>query len=279
MKEKKTWFVTGASKGLGLSLVKRLLANGYAVAATSRNIDELRKAVGDDKNFLPLSVSLTDEQSVADGIANTVAHFGTIDIVVNNAGFGLAGSLEELSDKEARDNFDVNVFGSLNVIRKVLPYLRKQQSGHIFNVASIGGFTGRFPGFGIYCATKFAIHGLSESLAAEVEPFGIKVTIVSPGYFRTNFLDDSLKVPKNEIKDYKTVREMQSVHQNQYNGNQSGDPDKASDAMIKVAESKDPLLHLFLGKDAYNLAEEKMRLINRDLDAIRAIATATDFDS
>lgn len=280
MKEKKTWFVTGASKGLGLSLVKRLLANGYTVAATSRNIDDLRKAVGDDKNFLPLSVSLTDEQSVAGGIASTVARFGTIDIVVNNAGFGLAGSLEELSDKEARDNFDVNVFGSLNVIRKVLPYLRKQQSGHIFNIASIGGFTGRFPGFGIYCATKFAIHGLSESLAAEVEPFGIKVTIVSPGYFRTNFLDNnSLKVPKHEIEDYKKVREVQSVHQNEYNGNQSGDPDKASDAMIKVAESKDPLLHLFLGKDAYNLAEEKMRLINIDLDAFRAVATATDFDS
>lgn len=278
MKEK-TWFVTGASKGLGLSLVKRLLMNGYKVAATSRNINELQKAVGDEKNFLPLTVSLTDEQNIAEGIAATVARFGSIDIVVNNAGFGLAGALEELSDKEARENFDINVFGSLNVIRKALPYLRKQQSGHIFNIASIGGFTGRFPGFGIYCATKFAIHGLSESLAAEVEPFGIKVTIVSPGYFRTNFLDNSLQVPKHELKEYKTVREVQAIHQGQYNGNQPGDPDKASDAMIEVAESNEPLLHLFLGEDAYHLAEEKMRLINVDLDAVRELATSTDFDS
>jgi len=275
----KTWFVTGASKGLGLSLVKRLLANGYSVAGTSRNIDELKKSVGEHTNFLPVAVTLTDESNVSQAIESTIKRFGIIDVVVNNAGFGLTGSLEELSDREARDNFDVNVFGSLNVIRQVMPHFRKQQSGHIFNIASIGGFTGAFPGFGIYCATKFAVHGFSESLAEEVKPFGIKVTIVSPGYFRTNFLATSLQTPKNEILEYKTVRESQSVHQNQYNGNQPGDPDKASDVMIQVAESKDHLLHLFLGKDSYSLAEEKMRLVKIDLDAIRALATATDFNS
>lgn len=276
--KKKTWFVTGASKGLGLSLVKTLLAEGYPVAATSRSLGELQNAVGAvSANFLPISVNLTDEKSIATAIDETIKHFGSIDVVVNNAGYGLAGALEELSDAEARANFDINVFGSLNVIRQVLPHLRKQSSGHIFNIASVGGFTGGFPGFGIYCATKFAMHGFSESLAEEVKPFGIRVTVVSPGYFRTNFLDSSLSVPHHPIEDYKAVREVQSVHQNNYNGNQPGDPDKASAALIQVAEGKNPLLHLFLGPDAYTMAEQKIRAVQKDLDAIQATATATNF--
>ncbi|MBA4054186.1 MAG: short-chain dehydrogenase/reductase [Marivirga sp.] len=276
---KKTWFITGASKGLGLSLVKKLLAEGYFVAATSRSLVDLLKAVGTtSENFLPLAVSLTDERSVAQAIDETIRHFGTIDVIVNNAGYGLAGALEELSDAEARANFDTNVFGSLNVIRAALPHLRKKKTGHIFNIASIGGFTGAFPGFGIYCATKFAVHGFSESLAAEVKPFGIKVTIVSPGYFRTSFLAASLHVPQNEIADYKAVREVQSVHQNNYNGNQAGDPDKASDAIIQVAEGKEELLHLFLGRDAYALADLKISTIQKDMVSVKALATSTDFD-
>lgn len=277
--KKKTWFVTGASKGLGLSLVKTLLAEGYPVAATSRALGELQTAVGTTSaNFLPLSVNLTNEKSVATAIDETIKRFGSIDVVVNNAGYGLAGALEELSDAEARANFDINVFGSLNVIRQVLPHLRKQMSGHIFNVASIGGFTGGFPGFGIYCATKFAVHGFSESLAEEVKAFGIRVTIVSPGYFRTSFLEaSSLNVPRHPIEDYKSVREVQSVHQNNYNGNQPGDPDKASAALIQVAEGRNPLLHLFLGPDAYALAEQKMRAVQKDMDAIQETATATNF--
>jgi NAD(P)-dependent dehydrogenase (short-subunit alcohol dehydrogenase family) len=277
--KKKTWFVTGASKGLGLSLVKTLLAEGYPVAATSRALGELQNAVGvTSANFLPLSVNLTDEKSVATAIDETIKHFGSIDVVVNNAGYGLAGALEELSDAEARANFDINVFGSLNVIRQALPHLRKQSSGHIFNIASIGGFTGGFPGFGIYCATKFAVHGFSESLAEEVKAFGIRVTVVSPGYFRTNFLDaSSLNVPAHPIEDYTSVREMQSVHENKYNGNQPGDPDKASAAIIQIAEGKNPLLHLFLGPDAYALAEQKIHAVQKDMDAVRSTATATNF--
>jgi NAD(P)-dependent dehydrogenase (short-subunit alcohol dehydrogenase family) len=277
--KKKTWFVTGASQGLGLSLVKKLLAQGYSVAATSRELGGLQKSIGmATDRFLPLAVTLTDEKSVDEAIHKTISYFGSVDVVVNNAGYGLAGALEELSDAEARSNFDVNVFGSLNVIRKVMPQLRKQNMGHIFNVASIGGFTGAFPGFGIYCATKFAVHGFSESLAAEVKPFGVKVTVVSPGYFRTNFLEaSSLRVPQHENAEYKTVRDMQSLHQNDYNHNQAGDPDKASDAIITVAESKEDLLHLFLGKDAYALADQKIDAIRKDLEAVRALATSTDF--
>jgi NAD(P)-dependent dehydrogenase (short-subunit alcohol dehydrogenase family) len=277
--KKKVWFVTGASKGLGLSLVKKLLEAGYAVAATSRSLSDLVKAAGTtSENFLPLAVNLLDENSVQQSIDATVKQFGSIDVVVNNAGYGLVGALEELSDAETRGNFDVNVFGSLNVIRKALPYMRKQQAGHIFNIASIGGFTGAFPGFGIYCATKFAMHGFSESLAEEVKPFGIKVTVVSPGYFRTNFLDSSsLVVPKHELKEYVSVREIQSIHQNDYNGQQAGDPDKASVVMIEIAERDQAPVHLLLGEDAYHFAEQKIQSLRKDMDSVRELATATQF--
>ena len=226
---------------------------------------------------MPLQVDLVNENSVSAAVKEAIAKFGKIDVVVNNAGYGLTGSLEELSDEEIRQNFDINVFGVLNVIRKVLPYMRKQQSGHFFNIASIGGFTGLFPGFGSYTATKFAMHGFSESLSAEVKPFGIKVSIVSPGYFRTEFLDASLAVPKNEIADYHLVREIERFHQNEMNHNQAGDPDKAASVLIQIAEQKEPPLHVFLGKDAYQLADAKMKAVQNDMTAVQALATSTDF--
>lgn len=279
MDTKSVWFVTGASKGLGLSLVKQLLSQGYPVAATSRSAEELNKAVGTEStSFLALAVDLKTEASVRQAIAQTIARFGTIDVVVNNAGYGLAGSIEELSDQEARDNFDVNVFGSLNVIRNVMPHLRKQRSGHIFNLSSIGGFFGSFPGWGIYCATKFAVEGFSESLAAEVKPFGVHVTVVAPGYFRTNFLSSgSIGVPKQPIEAYTEVRQSQDLHQNQLNGNQAGDPEKAVAVIIQMASEQNPPLHLFLGQDAYDLANQKIKSVQKDLQEWQAVSTATSF--
>jgi NAD(P)-dependent dehydrogenase (short-subunit alcohol dehydrogenase family) len=276
----KVWYITGASKGLGLALTKKLLQQGYRVAATSRNKEELKQAVGESSNdFLPLQVDLLDENSVQHSIDKTIDWFGNIDVIVNNAGYGLLGALEELTDAESRANFDVNVFGSLNVIRKAMPYLRAQKSGHIFNIASIGGFTGAFPGFGIYCATKFAMHGFTESLAEEAKPFGIHATVVSPGYFRTNFLaDSSLSVPKNPIADYENVREVERLHKDAINFNQPGDPEKAADVMIAVAVLKNPPVHLFLGQDAYNLAAQKMESVKKDLELMKASATATQFE-
>ncbi len=277
---KKIWFVTGASKGLGLVLVKTLLNAGYRVAATSRNSKELQQAVGVNSDaFLPLAVDLTNEKSIEKSIQDTVAHFGAIDVIVNNAGYGLIGSLEELSDEEVRQNFEVNVFGVLNVIRKVLPYLRKQKSGHILNISSIGGFAGAFPGFGSYAATKFAMHGFSEALAAEIKPFDIKVTIVYPGYFRTQFLTSgSLAVAANGIEEYKLVRETQQAHQENINHSQPGDPAKAAKVMIEIAEQKEPPLHLFLGKDAYHIAETKIKEVQQDMATVKALATSTDID-
>ncbi|MBB6502161.1 SDR family NAD(P)-dependent oxidoreductase [Pedobacter cryoconitis] len=280
MDNQKVWFVTGASKGLGLALIKQLLDQGHQVAATSRSIEELNEGADakPSANYLPLNVDLRSEDSVGKAIAQTIQQFGRIDVVVNNAGYGLAGSLEELSDEEARANFDINVFGSLNVIRKVMPHLRRQLSGHIFNISSIGGFTGYFPGFGIYCATKFAVQGFTEALAAEAEPFGIHATIVSPGYFRTSFLStDSLNVPKHQIDAYQSVRESQDQHQNLIDGNQQGDPEKAAAAIIQVATEPNPPLHLFLGQDAYDLAYQKMDAVKGNLESLKELITSTAF--
>jgi NAD(P)-dependent dehydrogenase (short-subunit alcohol dehydrogenase family) len=278
---KKIWFVTGASKGLGLLLVQQLLQQGYGVAATSRNADDLRRAVGTaSENFLPLHMNLADEASVSEAIRATVAAFGRLDVVVNNAGYGLIGSLEELSDAEARQNFDVNVFGLLNVLRQATPQLRAQQSGRVFNISSIGGFSGNFPGWGIYRATKFAVVGLTESYAAEVARFGIKVTTVLPGYFRTEFLSaGSVGTPQHPIDAYQEVRASQLAHQEQINGQQPGDPAKAVALLIEVSEAEQPPLTLFLGADAYHTADQKMAAVQQDMQQWQARATATDFSS
>ena len=279
MKDQKVWFVTGASRGLGLTLVKQLLNDGCKVAATSRSIGDLIKAVefsGD--SFLPLAMNLNSEESVSEAITKSISTFGQIDVVVNNAGYGLMGALEELTDQEARANFDVNVFGSLNVIRKVLPQLRQQGSGHIINIASIGGFSGGFPGFGIYCATKFAMHGFTESLATEVKSFGIQTTLVSPGYFRTSFLtSDSLVGPQNQIIAYQSVRDSQQAHELDINGNQPGDPEKGAAAIIAIAAQENPPLHLFLGQDAYDLAYAKIDALKEDLENWKELGTSTNY--
>jgi len=280
MNTRKIWFVTGASKGLGLTLVNQLLAQGQLVAATSRSLEELSSAVqgATPENFLPLSVDIVSEKSVSVAVAATVARFGGVDVVVNNAGYGLLGSLEELTDAESRTNFDVNVFGTLNVIRQAMPHLRKQQSGHIFNISSIGGFYGKFPGWGIYCATKFAVQGLTESLAAEIEAFGIKATVVSPGYFRTNFLAaGGVVTPQNQLEAYAAVRESERVHQESINGNQPGDPEKGVALIIEAAFNENPPLHLFLGQDAYDMAYAKIGQIKSDLESWKEKTTATGF--
>ena len=275
MNSQKIWLVTGASKGLGLSLVQKLLNNGYKVAATSRNLKDLNAETAD---FLPLQVDLLNEQSIAKAVATTLTKFGKIDILVNNAGYGQIGTLEELSDAEARANFDVNVFGSLNVIRATMPHLREQKSGAIFNISSVGGFTGNFPGWGVYCATKFAVAGFTESLSAEAKEFGVSATVVYPGYFRTSFLKEgSLTLPKNPIAEYTGARELEAAHVNQIDNNQAGDPDKAAMVLIEIAERKERPLHLFLGQDSNDMAKVKITAVEKDLAENEALGTSTGF--
>lgn len=274
------WFVTGASRGLGLTLVKYLLENGFKVAATSRNKSSLEKVIGKESTeFLPLEVDLTNEASVKASIEKANEYFGKIDVLVNNAGYGQVGTLEELSDKEVRTNFDVNVFGLLNFIRHSMPIFRKNKSGHIFDISSIGGYYAGFAGWGIYCATKFAVAGLTEALAEEAKEFGIKATVVYPGYFRTDFLSgDSMGKPANPIADYVEARKSQEQHEAEINGNQPGDPEKAAKLLVEVANSSDAPIHLFLGKDAYATVDVKNAVVQKDMAAWKSKATATDLN-
>jgi NAD(P)-dependent dehydrogenase (short-subunit alcohol dehydrogenase family) len=279
MDTKKVWLVTGASKGLGLTLVKKLLTEGHSVAATSRNITELQKAISEENaTFLPLEVDLINENSVENAVSKSVEKFGKLDVVVNNAGYGQLGTLEELTDLESRQNFDTNVFGSLNIIRKTMPYLREQKSGFIINIASIGGLTGEFAGWGIYCATKFAVVGFTEALAAEVKEFGVNATVVYPGYFRTDFLTGgSLRTPKSAINEYTVARELQVAHENDINGNQPGDPEKATVALIELAAMENPPVHLVLGSDAFNIAGNKLNALQKEISEFKMLSTSTDY--
>lgn len=275
----KVWFITGASKGLGLTLVKRLLAEGYQVAATSRDVKQLQNAVGDNtSHFLPLQVDIVDNSSVGNAIQDAIKTFGTIDVVVNNAGYGQLGTIEELTDEEARQNFDANVFGTLNVIRNVMPHFRSKKAGHIINISSIAGFLGAFPGWGIYNASKFAVAGLTEALSAETASMGIKATIVYPGYFKTNFLlQGSLKLANNPIADYKEARDLEIMHDTQIIGNQPGDPEKAAMVFIKLAESKNPPLHFFMGSDAVGMAKTKIGILQTSLTENEELSNSTNF--
>lgn len=273
------WFITGGSKGMGLQLAKRLLKAGAKVAVTSRSKAAVIEKIGHNDKLLALAADLANESSVRAAVEQTIAHFGGLDVVVNNAGYGQFGAVEEVSDAEARANFDVNVFGVLNVLRATLPSLRKQRSGHIFNIASIAGITGGFPGFGVYCATKFAVAGLSEGLQADLAGLGVNVTCVFPGYFRTDFLAaGSPAVPATQIADYQSAHDLVAMHvTGGINGNQPGDPEKLAEVLMSVATRANPPLHLVLGSDALGLAEKKTKTLRQVLEANRAISVSTDF--
>lgn len=275
----KVWLVTGASKGLGLALVKKLLAEGFQVAATSRKESSLIQIIGEaTANFLPLETDLASSTSVQTAVERAVQHFGSLDVIVNNAGYGQMGALEELTDAECRQNFDINVFGTLNIIRSTMPFLRQQRSGYILNISSIAGFVGLFPGWGSYCGSKFAVNGLSEALAAEVEAFGIKVTIVQPGYFRTDFMgSDALSLPQRVIEDYEAVRVSQRIHQEEIHHNQPGDPDKAAMALIELSKTENPPIRVFLGSDAYEKAAEKAQILQGEIAEFKAFSFSTDY--
>lgn len=274
-----TWFVTGTSRGLGLELVKQLIERGDNVVATTRSTERLRSALGDGidtSRLLPLAVDLRDDEAVAQAVHQTVERFGGLDVVVNNAGYGFLAAVEETTDRDVRAMLDVQVVGVWNVLRAAVPVLRRQNSGHIVNVSSILGLTA-VPGWALYCAGKFALEGLSEALAAEVADFGVKVTIVEPGYFRTDFLTkDSLALPAATTDAYPAIREMTSNHLS-LQGNQLGDPVKGAAAIIgQVVSGAGPLRQL-LGSDAHSYATAKVDALRANLDATTQTAAATDF--
>lgn len=278
--DKKTWFITGTSQGIGLVLVKQLLDQGFNVVATARNVDSVKRAVGiSSDQFLPLQVNLISEESVKEAVNSAIEKFGSIEYLVNNAGYGLIGGIEESSDLEVRANFDVNVFGLLNVTRAVLPYMRAEKFGHIINLSSVFGLIAG-AGWGIYCGTKFAVEGISEALAQEVKPFGINVTIIEPGYVRTNFLNtSSLITAVNPIEEYTSIREGVRAHQDDIPGKQPGDPDKVAELIIKVTQNPEPPLRLLTGSDAYGFANYKIDSMKNEIEINKELTFSTDFKS
>lgn len=276
----KVWFITGAARGIGLSLARQLLERGDAVAATSRTLASLREAFGgDNEQLLPLEVDLVNEVSVQKAIDSTIAAFGRIDFVVNNAGYSQQGTIEALTDSELRRNFDVNVFAPLHVLRHALPHMRTQRSGHIFNVASIVGFQGGYAGWGSYVASKFAVAGLTETLAAELAELNIKATVVYPGPVRTGFLSkETLAVAERNIADYTEAQASLDLHLNGLDGQQAGDPEKVASLILQAASAGTPPVHLFAGRIANSLADEKMHAVSKDLNVWRSASDATDFE-
>ncbi|RRA90329.1 SDR family NAD(P)-dependent oxidoreductase [Paenimyroides viscosum] len=279
MDVKKVWFVTGASKGLGLTLVKKLLKEGFCVVATTRNPELLTEEVGGTTDvFLPLVVNLTDNHDVKKAIEKSIAYFGKIDVVVNNAGYAQIGTLEELTDDEAKANFEVNVFGTLNVVRNVMPYLRNQKSGNIYNISSVGGLFASFPGWGVYCASKFAVAGFTEALAAEAKAFGVNATVVYPGYFRTDFLkESSVKTATSPILDYEAARQSERAHLEDISGSQPNDPEKAADVLIAISKEENPPVHLLLGHDAYDILKNKIEIITKEVEQWKNYTQSTAF--
>jgi short-subunit dehydrogenase len=274
----KVWYVTGASQGLGLTLIRRLLADGYRVAATSRNAQTLKNAVGvtDSRRFLPLAVDLGNMGTIQNSIEETISNFGSIDVVVNNAGYGMAGTLEETAEQAIKDIFDVNVFATLHITKCVLPIMRQQRSGYIINMGSVAGFVGA-PGWSVYSATKAAVAAFSEVLALDVKEFGIGVTVVEPSGFRTGFLtENSLAYTESKIEGYHAVKDTQERYL-AANGMQPGDPDKAAEILISLAENNDPPVHLLLGADAYIRAAKKIEDMKKEMGDWQQVTLSADF--
>jgi len=276
MVENKVWYITGTSRGLGASLVKQLLEKGQRVVATTRNVNAFSSLTGYDKSFLPVETDLTSDQSVAASFRQAIARFGKLDVVVNNAGYGLGGALEELTPQEIADNFEINFFAVARVIRHALPYLRKQQSGFILNISSIAGFA---PGSGwtLYSAAKSAVIGLSQALANELRPLGIHVVNIIPGGFRTSFAKpDSIAFSQQPIADYDYLRTYHANMQKS-DGLQQGNPDKVADVFLQLVNSGTPASDLFLGTDAFNRASTRLQQLSQTMEQWKQQTTSTDF--
>lgn len=273
----RTWFITGASRGFGALIVEQALAKGDRVVATARKLTSLNERFGSHPNFLAVALDVTDQAQAHAAAKAAVERFGRIDVLVNNAGYGLLGAVEEASAEEVEALYRTNVFGLLAVTRAVLPYMRKQRAGHILNLSSIGGYAG-VAGWGVYCSTKFAVEGLSEALALECKPLGIHVTAVEPGYFRTDFLDAaSLAVSPRQIPDYHETAGAMRTFAAQVNHAQPGDPAKLAKVLLAFVEAENPPVRLPLGSDTVAKIEAEDAATAALLTKWREVAVSTDF--
>lgn len=280
MTKQKVWFITGASRGFGFEITKAALATGDKVVATVRNAKETDsiERLGTPENVYIVSLDVTDEQQAREAAAKALEKFGRIDVLVNNAGYGLLCAVEEGTSQEVKRLYEVNVFGLLNVIRAVLPYMRKQRSGHIINLSSGGGLSG-YQGWGLYGSTKFAVEGITETLAMELAPLKIYATAIEPGFFRTNFLDKtSLAQSSTIIDDYsETVGKMRELA-GELNKRQPGDPAKLAQAIIRISKEDKPPVHLPLGSDTLDTFRNKVNNFEKEIKQWHDIIISTNHD-
>ena len=273
----KVWLITGCSTGFGRELAKEVLAKGYQVAVAARNTNDVQDIIAAYPNTaIAVKLDVTIAQEIKEAVQTTIQKFGQIDVLVNNAGIGYFAAVEESEEEEVRKMFEINVFGLAKMTQAVLPYMRKRKSGHILNVASIGGLRA-FPGVGFYNATKFAVDGLSEALSKEVAPLGIKVTIIAPSGFRTDWAGRSAKDSIAVIDDYATTAGKNKGDIRGYSGNQPGDPVRAAKAMILVTETENPPLRLLLGVAALKGARIKLDELKHDFDTWAKVTEEADF--
>jgi len=279
MKAQKVWFITGASRGFGLEVTRAALAAGDQVVATVRSQPaQLATTLDNHPDLYVVQMDVTQEDQVQAAVQQSITRFGRVDVLVNNAGFGMVSAIEEATDAEVRKQYDTNVFGLLNVTRAVLPYLRQQKSGHIINVSSLFGYDA-VPGWGLYGSSKFAVEGISKGLAVELAPLGIHVTVVAPGLFTTDFLSaDSYVAAKTLIADYQETVEPRRSGVDTLHRNQPGDPKKFAAVMIQLANTERPPLHLPVGKDAIAMYRSSAAKLAQDIEAWLPVATSTDHD-
>jgi len=274
---KPVWFITGCSTGFGRELARHTLSLGYPTVVTARNVEQVKDiAVGHEANALLLTLDVTQPEQIAAAVKAAEEKFGRIDVLVNNAGIGYFGSIEESDMGEVRKMFDINVWGLSDMTRAVLPGLRKRRSGTIVNVSSIGGIAA-FPSVGFYNATKFAVEALSESLSQEVAPLGIKVLLVEPSAFRTDWAGRSANEAPHSITDYDSTAKARADMIRGYSGKQPGDPVRAAAAIVKAVEAKDPPLRLLLGKAALAGARAKVEALRKDFEGWAQVSEGADF--
>lgn len=277
--QNKVWFITGCSTGFGRHIAVQAIEAGYKVVVTARRVEQIQDIVSkNEDNTLALPLDVTNDEQIRSAVQQAIDKFGRIDVLVNNAGIGYFSSVEESLEEETRRMFEINFWGLMHMTNAVLPHMRSQKSGHIINFSSIGGLTS-FPTLGYYHATKYAVEGISESLAKELTPFNIAVTLIEPSGFRTDWggrssLKTDTQIP--ELKDSLVGQMLQGVQQN--GGQESGDPVKAAAALIKVVETPNPPLRLLLGKAAYQAATHKFTGMLSDIEEWKEITLNADFE-
>ena len=277
LQDSDVWLITGCSTGFGRGLAKIVLDRGYRAVITARDPHSIQDLTASHEGrALALKLDVTNAAEVADAVKKAERTFGSIDVLVNNAGYGYVGAVEESEEDEVRAMVDTNFFGLARMMRLVLPGMRQRRRGNIVNISSNGGLVA-FPGVGYYNATKFAVEGLSEALAKEVAPLGIKVLLVEPGPFRTDWAGRSLKRSNHQIQDYAETAGAFLERLTRGSGKQVGDPVRAGQAIIKALESDNIPLHLVLGRIAVDSARSKIELLRRDVDAWEETSLSADY--